>query len=1420
MAAKVAAIPTTTTSFWDVIDISPQRLDRLETQYNALVEINTMLEEWVKCTKEWSMTFSAFRRSLHGILSSLNKSTNASLPHNALYSDPSSSSEHDNESLKDSRSIDGQVPSATDMKSVDDIVGALNEDFNSFIVESIPSLDAPIDPLHRQLESVKQFRETFFLAIQSYKETFKAKCDTVGAVPQDSLKLEANYIESVEKLMTATIDYQSSMKTMRQISGTVVEEKISTFLLNMQEWFSTEDCLFIGIKNAYDNSLDQSNMESHVDANILREQIELMRLHTKTKDTNEIVSTKWNSFIQTKRSGYLMYFNPSNSGNTEDSHPWRREYFTVSPDSDLQILQNSPALPKEKSRDTTTTTTESFSLTTIAHLKDCKVEFGSYEGRDNVLRITLANSDILYLQSPSAWEASAWMNGIQSFTDKKKSLEIISKGQNTSQPKKSPETLTSELVGMISKIKHHTSLKRYTSIDSQTVPMMRDSTSDERLFERQGSIGSVAYGGGDSLSIGSSSRETQKLGNFANQAIFKTGKLRLLVTKTQNKASSLWKLAENPLVNAKTSKWLSVVATLKSTNNSVLLTFVNIDDGSLIGSINIDRDAFKTHFTRSTDPSLFNSPYCFYIKVPSSPAGHGKPMTSFDSGGSSSIISSASSSQNDVYSLHDTVVFLSCNKASDRDSWISIIHTFSNPCIYGPITPLKDIPTQESNNNNNNDPAYLLPTAATTTATSNRLNSYPLKFRVERMLWLRLKEARYLFQNGNYYAALNIDGLTMAKSEVKKSTNWPKWESCVFFLGGLDDIRDGAALQLYNQQGGHSRASTNIKDEMVGYAFIPIPSMQRNTMYEGWYPVLNGPQPCDEGSGIDSTTYPLGYPIRKGSADNIGRDILPRMSNTSNSGRSLGGSSSKSSSQLRSAIPQRAGDLYLRVRYDELIVLDSPHYAELNTIITDFSKHPLIYDLSLISKSKDWLVETFIKILLAQGKVVGWISSLIKTEIAAQTIHDPVLLFRGSSVCTRAVESFMKLLGTEFVDDMIGNVIREVIEKSIVCEVDPTRLKAGESTANGWNTLLSLMDKLWRSIERAKHKCPFEMQKIFSNLRQTVQQHYGSDNPNVKYSCITGFLFLRFVCPAIMSPMNFGIIESKPEPKVQRTLTLIAKGLQSLANLSEFGLKEPYMQPMNGFVKQCIPYLKSFVDEMATSSSKSYDPSAAYPGSGRQYSGGGYSGPGHNTSSLTGGGIPRNDTSFGLIDVDRELASLCQYVNSHSADIELLSTPVTTTGKSSAPFISETIHEADENMSESSDGAITTPISAPVCGSENPLKDDTNSSHQNTKNYQQVPKTPSLFNELITFQHRPSNTSGNYDSMVSSPHPDNSPISIFGGGGSVSINTAAATGNGFADSQQVQQLVKACYNIQEMVTQCKNSNTLPPVKLPFTPSTL
>ena len=68
-------------------------------------------------------------------------------------------------------------------------------------------------------------------------------------------------------------------------------------------------------------------------------------------------------------------------------------------------------------------------------------------------------------------------------------------------------------------------------------------------------------------------------------------------------------------------------------------------------------------------------------------------------------------------------------------------------------------------------------------------------------------------------------------------------------------------------------------------------------------------------------------------------------------------------------------------------------------------------------------------------------------------------------------------------------------------------------------------------------------------------------------------VFLRFINPALVSPVENDVLDQEPAFKVKRTCTLVGKLLQSIANHSLFP-KEPHMRAFHDFVRANFDYAK------------------------------------------------------------------------------------------------------------------------------------------------------------------------------------------------------------------------------------------------------
>lgn len=89
-------------------------------------------------------------------------------------------------------------------------------------------------------------------------------------------------------------------------------------------------------------------------------------------------------------------------------------------------------------------------------------------------------------------------------------------------------------------------------------------------------------------------------------------------------------------------------------------------------------------------------------------------------------------------------------------------------------------------------------------------------------------------------------------------------------------------------------------------------------------------------------------------------------------------------------------------------------------------------------------------------------------------------------------------------------------------------------------------------------------------------EHVSQKFPDAGISAVGGLVFLRFICPIVVSPDGSGLCDA-PSKELRRGLVFIAKIIQNLANNVQFGGKEAYMTVMNDFVTDRLPHVNGFL---------------------------------------------------------------------------------------------------------------------------------------------------------------------------------------------------------------------------------------------------
>ncbi|XP_029998348.1 rasGAP-activating-like protein 1 [Sphaeramia orbicularis] len=300
----------------------------------------------------------------------------------------------------------------------------------------------------------------------------------------------------------------------------------------------------------------------------------------------------------------------------------------------------------------------------------------------------------------------------------------------------------------------------------------------------------------------------------------------------------------------------------------------------------------------------------------------------------------------------------------------------------------------------------------------------------------------------------------------------------------------------------------------------------------------------------------------------------------------------------------KLGALRLKVRLVEDRILPSVYYQPLidllvesvisPTEVEDSSALTMLEEVTTVESRQD-VAMTLVKIYLGQGLVVPFLDYLNTREV--NHTSDPNTLFRSNSLASKAMEQFMKAVGMLYLHEVLKPIINRIFDEKKYIELDPCKIdlnrtrrisfKGAVSEAEVRDSSVEMLQiyltSIIESIVGSVDQCPPVMRVAFKQLHKRVEEQFAEpENEDVKYLAISGFFFLRFFAPAILTPKLFQLRDQHADTRTSRTLLLLAKALQSVGNLGlQLGHgKEQWMAPLHPIILRSVACVKDFLDKL------------------------------------------------------------------------------------------------------------------------------------------------------------------------------------------------------------------------------------------------
>lgn len=473
-------------------------------------------------------------------------------------------------------------------------------------------------------------------------------------------------------------------------------------------------------------------------------------------------------------------------------------------------------------------------------------------------------------------------------------------------------------------------------------------------------------------------------------------------------------------------------------------------------------------------------------------------------------------------------IFLSLESRVLYEVWIVLLRAFTIPQLYGPKQPTI------------NEEGAMSPSFGTQDM-----------FRMERSLFVRVIEARLMSpispkienstptrpsssttMSGGYYVEVLLDGETRARTMAKFEGHTPFWREEFEFLD-VPAVLSTASLLLKKRPPSHGRSAKESHDMQHSDSF-----MSEST---GGYAGISFDQTC-------------------GKTDIYLDDLGPKQE-------------VEKWWPLVNMYGNSVGEVLVKVAAEECVILMARDYQPMSELLHRFENGLTLQIAQMVPNELKKLSEYLLNIFQVSGQAIKWISSLVEEEIDGTMKETPAsrlrfskrlgstdsnesgggfgsnsdrelfmrdmgnnakleanLLFRGNTLLTKALDFHMKRLGKEYLEETLSEKLREIDERDYDCEVDPNKIEGRHELERNWRRLINLTEEIWRAIYNSVSRCPQELRLIFRHIQACAEDRYGDFLRTVKYSSVSGFLFLRFFVPAVLNPKLFGLLKGLCSP--------------------------------------------------------------------------------------------------------------------------------------------------------------------------------------------------------------------------------------------------------------------------------------------------
>lgn len=193
----------------------------------------------------------------------------------------------------------------------------------------------------------------------------------------------------------------------------------------------------------------------------------------------------------------------------------------------------------------------------------------------------------------------------------------------------------------------------------------------------------------------------------------------------------------------------------------------------------------------------------------------------------------------------------------------------------------------------------------------------------------------------------------------------------------------------------------------------------------------------------------------------------------------------------------------------------------------------------------------FTLLILLQGRAEALFNFLLAEELKNTATAE--VLFRSDSFTVRAMTTYVRLCSSSYVLALKPFLAYAADFAALDYEIADERLNPGANLNENISNLLQLLSYAFSCLLGSAPSCPVPLKRLFASIKQAVLLRFPEEAAKgIDQRGICSFLFLRLFVPALINPVEFGLLEQAPNEKLARALTLVASTIQKVGNFSTF----------------------------------------------------------------------------------------------------------------------------------------------------------------------------------------------------------------------------------------------------------------------------